>query len=73
MTDSEAWRFAVGGWTYLWPRGQLVQVFDSVAYTRRLAGETLDARPFKAEFVPGGGFESIEDFEDWCRKDRNRR
>lgn len=68
-----AWTFSVGGHTYVWAHGEVVHVFSSDAYLRRLSGEVRDASPFSVKPVPGGGFSSADLFEDWCRRERKTR
>ncbi|GGJ01555.1 hypothetical protein GCM10011581_43440 [Saccharopolyspora subtropica] len=63
--DRGAWAFGIHGLTYVWPGGEVVQVFGFVEYVRRLAGEVDDARPFA--FIPVRGFTTMEEFQTWCR------
>ena len=59
----------VEGETYVWPRGQSVQVFGFVEYTRRLSGEMREAHPYRSILL-SCGFEDFDAFRTWCRAER---
>lgn len=59
----------VEGETYVWPRGQSVQVFGFVEYARRLSGEMREAHPYRSILLICG-FEDFDAFRVWCRAER---
>lgn len=71
MEDRAAWVFGSKWRTYVWTRGEFVQVFGYAEYVRRLMGETRDAQPYRTVSVLG--FDSVEAFRAWCREDLRKR
>lgn len=67
--DRGTWVVTVDGETYMWPRGEIVQVFGFVEYTRRLSGETREAHPYRS-IVLSCSFEDFDAFRTWCRAER---
>ncbi|MEY8042276.1 hypothetical protein [Saccharopolyspora cebuensis] len=47
-----------------------MDVYDKVAYTRRLTGEVRDAQPTRT--VEAACFGCYEEFERWCFADKRR-
>lgn len=69
--DRGTWALSIGGWVYVWPRGERVDVYGAVEYVRRLCGETRDAGP--VDCVPVNGFANFEAFRAWCRDEHRCR
>ncbi len=63
--DRGTWVATVFDQTYVWPRGEVVYVYGSVEYVRRMSGEVTDARPHRAVTV--SRFANYDDFRQWCR------
>lgn len=66
--DRGTWVVTVRAQTYVWPRGEVVQVYGLIEYVRRLSGELRDAEPHRSVHVRG--FDRFEDFREWCRRER---
>lgn len=57
--------FTCKGETYVWPRGNYVQVYDFEAYVRRLSGELTQCRPKRV--IRTESFASREAFRAWYK------